>query len=309
MIETMNSTDIAFPNLGIYLENVPKNFSVFGFEIAFYGLIIGIGIIAGVLMAVHEAKRTGQNPDTYWDLVIYAIIFSIIGARLYYVIFSWDYYKDNLLSIFKLREGGLAIYGAVIAAFITVFVYSKIKKKKFWQLTDTAVLGLVLGQIIGRWGNFMNREAFGDYSNGLLAMALPIDAVRQHEITANHWEHVTEGMNYIMVHPTFLYESLWNLGVLLVLLAYRKHKKFEGEISLMYLAGYGIGRFFIEGLRTDQLLLPVIGLPVSQLIGIIAFVVCTIIIIVVRVTQKKSTRGLQESRSLADNQMLGRDIK
>ena len=112
-----------------------------------------------------------------------------------------------------------------------------------------------------------------------------------------------------MVHPTFLYESLWNLGVLVVLLLYRKHKKFEGEISLMYLAGYGIGRFFIEGLRTDQLLLPVIGLPVSQLIGIAAFVVCTITIVVIRVRKKKQDRGLQESRSLADNQLLGRDKK
>ena len=307
MIETMNSADIAFPNLGIYLENVPKNFSVFGFSIAFYGLIIGIGVMAGIAMAAREAKRTGQNPDDYWDFAIYAIIFSIVGARLYYVIFSWDHYKNNLLEIINLRKGGLAIYGAVIAAFITLFVYTKVKKKSFWQMADTAVLGLILGQIIGRWGNFMNREAFGDYSNGLLAMALPIDAVRQHEITANHWAHVAEGANYIMVHPTFLYESLWNLGVLAVLLLYRKHKKFEGEISLMYLAGYGIGRFFIEGLRTDQLLLPVIGLPVSQLLGITLFVVCTIIIVVIRVTMKSEKRILGESASLADNQRLGRD--
>ena len=309
MIETMNSTDIAFPNLGIYLENVPKNFSVFGIEIAFYGLIIGIGIMAGILLAVHQAKKTGQNPEDYWDFAIYAIIFSIIGARLYYVIFSWEYYKDDLMSIFRLREGGLAIYGAVIAAFLTALIYSKIKKRSLWQMADTAVPGLVLGQIIGRWGNFMNREAFGDYTDNLLAMALPIKAVRQHEITANHWAHVTEGMNYIQVHPTFLYESLWNIGVLILLLAFAKHKKFEGEISLMYLAGYGIGRFLIEGLRTDQLLLPVVGLPVSQLIGIVAFVVCTIIIIVAHVHKNKQGKVLLESRSLADNQMLGREMK
>lgn len=307
MIETMNSTDIAFPNLGIYLENVPKNFSVFGFHIAFYGLIIGIGVMAGILLAAREAKRTGQNPDDYWDFAIYAIIFSIVGARLYYVIFSWDNYKNDLSSIFAIWQGGLAIYGAVIAAFLTLLVYTKVKKKSFWQMADTAVPGLVLGQIIGRWGNFMNREAFGDYSDGLLAMALPIDAVRQHEITANHWAHVAEGANYIMVHPTFLYESLWNLGVLTVLLLYRKHKKFEGEISLMYLAGYGIGRFFIEGLRTDQLLLPVIGLPVSQLLGIVAFVVCTIIIIILKRYKKKEKAVFGESISLADNQKLGRD--
>lgn len=307
MIETMNSTDIAFPNLGIYLENVPKNFSVFGFNIAFYGLIIGIGVMAGILLAARGAKKTGQNPDDYWDFAIYAIIFSIVGARLYYVIFSWDNYKNDLSSIIAIWQGGLAIYGAVIAAFLTLLVYTKVKKKSFWQMADTAVPGLVLGQIIGRWGNFMNREAFGDYSNGLLAMALPIDAVRQHEITANHWAHVADGTNYIMVHPTFLYESLWNVGVLTVLLLYRRHKKFEGEISLMYLAGYGIGRFFIEGLRTDQLLLPVIGLPVSQLLGIVAFLVCTIIIIVLRIYKKKEKSVFGESVSLADNQKLGRD--
>ena len=307
MIETMNSTDIAFPNLGIYLGNVPKNFSVFGFNIAFYGLIIGIGVMAGILLAARGAKKTGQNPDDYWDFAIYAIIFSIVGARLYYVIFSWDNYKNDLSSIIAIWQGGLAIYGAVIAAFLTLLVYTKVKKKSFWQMADTAVPGLVLGQIIGRWGNFMNREAFGDYSNGLLAMALPIDAVRQHEITANHWAHVADGTNYIMVHPTFLYESLWNVGVLTVLLLYRRHKKFEGEISLMYLAGYGIGRFFIEGLRTDQLLLPVIGLPVSQLLGIVAFLVCTIIIIVLRIYKKKEKSVFGESVSLADNQKLGRD--
>ncbi len=307
MIETMNSTDIAFPNLGIYLENVPKNFSLFGLDIAFYGLIIAIGVMAGILIAAREAKLTGQNPDNYWDLAIYAIVFSIVGARLYYVIFSWEYYKDDLMSIFRLREGGLAIYGAVIAAFLTVFIYTRIKKLRFLQMTDTAVLGLILGQIIGRWGNFMNREAFGDYSNGLFAMALPIEAVRRHEITANHWAHVTDGMNYIMVHPTFLYESAWNLGLLIFLLLYRRHKKFEGEITLMYLAGYGIGRFFIEGLRTDQLLLPVIGLPVSQILGLVLFIAGIITIITVRICKKKEKHVFGESASLADNQKLGRN--
>ncbi len=307
MRETMNIMDIAFPNLGIYLENVPKNFNIFGFPIAFYGLIIGIGVISGILLAAREAKLTGQKADDYWDLATYAIIFSIIGARIYYVIFSWEHYKDDLMSVFKLRQGGLAIYGAVIAAFITVFVYTKVKKKRFAQMTDTAVLGLILGQVIGRWGNFMNREAFGDYSNGLLAMALPREAVRQHEITAKIAANVVGGTNYIMVHPTFLYESLWNLCLLIALLFYRRHKKFEGEITLMYLGGYGIGRFFIEGLRTDQLLLPVVGIPVSQLLGIIAFIVSLITIIVLRKKAKRTQCIFGEAVSLADNQKLGRE--
>ena len=145
----MNAGDIAFPHLGIYLENVPRSFSVFGFEIAFYGLIIGIGVLAGILMAVHQAKVTGENPDTIWDFAIYAVIFSVIGARIYYVIFAWDYYKDNLLSIFNTRNGGMAIYGGVIGAFLTLFLYCKIKKINPFRLGDLCVPGLILGQIIG----------------------------------------------------------------------------------------------------------------------------------------------------------------
>ena len=157
----MGINDIAFPHLGIYLENVPKSFSVFGFQIAFYGLIIGLGVICGVLMAVHIAKLEKMDSDIIWDFAIYAVIFSVIGARLYYVLFSWDLYKNNLLSIFNTRQGGLAIYGGVLGAFATLFVYCRIKKLSPYQIGDCGVYGLVLGQIIGRWGNFFNREAFG----------------------------------------------------------------------------------------------------------------------------------------------------
>lgn len=278
------TTSISFPNLGIHLENVGQNISVFGFDIAYYGMIIGLGVIAGILMAVYEAKRTKQNPDTYYDLALYAVVLSIIGARIYYVIFSWDSYKDDLLSIFNIRQGGLAIYGGVITAVIVVFVFTRVKKLSFWQMTDTAVLGLILGQIIGRWGNFFNREAFGEYTNSLLAMRLPLDAVRSSDVTELMWEHleVIDGISYVQVHPTFLYESLWNLTVLTGLLLWRKHKKFEGEIFLLYLFGYGVGRFWIEGLRTDQLLIPGAGLPVSQVLAAVLVVVSTITMIILR---------------------------
>lgn len=271
----MNATDIAFPHLGIYLENVPKKFSVFGFDIAFYGLIIGIGVLLGICLAVHDAKKTRQNPDVYWDFSIYAIIFSVIGARVYYVIFSWESYKDNWLSIFNTRKGGMAIYGAIIAAVITLFVYARIKKLNPFQMCDTAALGLILGQIIGRWGNFMNREAFGDYTNGLFAMRLPIAAVRNHDITEQMWEHVGEGVNYIQVHPTFLYESAWNVMVVVVMLLYRRYKQFHGEVCLIYLGGYGLGRYWIEGLRTDKLLMPGTELAISQILslGLVVFAV------------------------------------
>lgn len=274
---------INFPNLGIYLEHVGQKISIFGFDIAYYGMIIGIGILAGVLMAVKEAKRTKQNPETYYDLALYAVIFSIIGARLYYVAFSWDLYKDDLLSILNLREGGLAIYGGVIAAMITVFVFSHRRKISFGLLVDTAGLGLILGQIIGRWGNFFNREAFGEYTNNLFAMQLPIDAVRASDITGKMREHieVIDGIEFIQVHPTFLYESVWNIGVLIILLLWRKHKKFNGEIFLMYLFGYGVGRFWIEGLRTDQLQF-FNGVAVSQVLAAVLVVVSAVLLVVGR---------------------------
>ena len=260
---------IDFPNIGIHLKSVGDHITVFGFDIAYYGMIIGLGILVGILIAALEAKRTKQNPEDYYDLAIYAVIFAIIGARIYYVIFSWDMYKDHLLSIFNIRQGGLAIYGGVIAAVITVFVFANKKHLSAPLLLDTAVLGLVAGQMIGRWGNFFNREAFGEYTDGLLAMRLPVDAVRGSDITELMRKHMEteDGVSYIQAHPTFLYESLWCLLILILLLLYRKHKKFNGEIFLIYLAGYGFGRFWIERLRTDQLLLPGIGLPVSQLLA------------------------------------------
>ena len=285
----MNAGDIAFPNLGIYLKDVPRSFSIFGFDIYFYGLIIGIGVIAGIMMAAHMAKVTGQNPDTYWDFAVYAVIFSIIGARIYYVVFSWEEYKGSLINILNIRQGGLAIYGAVIGAFITLFIYSRLKKTNALLMGDTAMPGLILGQAIGRWGNFMNREVFGEYYDGLLSMQLPVAAVRDSgDITENIAAHIPAGANYINVHPTFLYESLWNLLVFAALLLFRKHKRFDGELCLLYLGGYGLGRFVIEGIRTDTLFLPGTTLPVSQLLAalLVVFAVALDVIMRVRLGRK-----------------------
>lgn len=285
----MNAGDIAFPNLGIYLENVPKSFRIFGFNIAFYGVIIGIGIVAGLLTAVQIAKKTGQDPEVYWDFAIYAVIFSIIGARIYYVIFAWDFYRDNLLGIFNIRKGGLAIYGGVIAAFITLFVYARVKKKNAFQIGDTAVPGLILGQAVGRWGNFMNREVFGEYYDGLFSMQLPIEAVRARDISERIAANIPEGANYIQVHPTFLYESVWCLAVFVLMLVCWKHKRFEGEICLLYFGGYGLGRFFIEGIRTDTLFVPGTAIAVSQALSLlmVLFAVVTDVIVRIRLKTKK----------------------
>lgn len=261
--------NIGFPNIGLELSHVGKSISIFGFEVAYYGIIIGSAILIGFLIAMSEAKRTGQNPEDYLDMGMIGVVMGIVGARIYYVAFSWDMYKDNLLEIFNLRGGGLAIYGGVIGAVLAVFLCAKIKKLSAAQIFDTIAMALVNGQMLGRWGNFFNREAFGEYTDSMLAMRLPLDAVRSSDVTELMREHiqVIDNVSYIQVHPTFLYESLWCAVVLICLVLYRKHKKFEGELFLLYLFGYGLGRVWIEGLRTDQLIIPGTEIAVSQLLA------------------------------------------
>lgn len=294
MADMMGATDVAFPNLGIYLNDLPKSFSIFGYEIALYGLIIGLGMVFGFLLAVRLAKKTGQNEDDYWTFIIFGILFGVAGARIYYVIFQWEHYKDNLLSIFNLRQGGLAIYGGVIAAFLTVYIFCKIKKLNPFLFGDTAVPGLILGQAIGRWGNFFNREVFGGYSDGPFAMRIPTAVVRQSDVPQSLRDTILPGTNYIQVHPTFLYECVWNLFILAILLIYRKHKKFHGELCLIYLGGYGIGRAIIESIRTDQLYIHGTTIPVSEVVGIACFVVALAIDIIVRIRiSKKKISGVE----------------
>lgn len=280
----MNSAEIAFPNIGFYIPHLPKGITIGGFTIAFYGMIIAAGMLSGLWLACHQAQRTGQKKEVYTDFAIYAIIFSLIGARLYYVVFSWENYKDDLLQIFNTRGGGMAIYGAVIAAVLTAIIYCKVKKYNFFLLADTAVGGLVLGQIIGRYGNFFNREAFGEYTNSLFAMRLRVDQVNPANITELMRSHMTtiDGVQYIQVHPTFLYESLWNILVLVLILVFTTKKKFNGEIFLLYLVGYALGRVWIEGLRTDQLQIGSTGIAVSQVLSGAIVIVGVVVWICVR---------------------------
>ena len=287
MAEMMGEMDIAFPNLGIYLVNVPKTIMIGNFGIALYGIVIAIGMILGLTLSSKIAGRTGQDPDTIWDLAASLIIFSIIGARIYYVIFMWDYYKDNPMQIINLRGGGLAIYGGIIAGVITLFVYCRRRKKSFPLVLDTVIYGLLVGQILGRWGNFFNREVFGEDTDSRFAMRIPAVMVRERDISASIAAHMTEGTNYIQVHPTFLYEGMWNLMLLILLLIYLKHKKFDGEISLLYFAGYGIGRALIESIRTDQLYITGTTIPVSMMLGIVMAAASIIAIICIRASIRK----------------------
>ena len=287
----MGEFDIAFPNLGIYLQNVPKTFTVFGFTIALYGVIIATGMLLAVAFINREGNRIGMPKDFWWENAVWVLLFGIIGARIYYVVFRWDVYKGNPLEIFNLRGGGLAIYGGVIAGFTTVYVLCRIHKTSYFQAMDVVVLGLLVGQIMGRWGNFFNRECFGGYTDGLLAMRLPVDMVRFGEITQQMWEHVEEGTNYIQVHPTFLYESVLNLCLLIALYLYRDHKRFVGEVALGYIGGYGLIRFFVEGLRTDQLKLGGTGIAVSQALGILCFVAAMVAELLIRLRFRKPAKN------------------
>lgn len=241
---------IAFPGLGIGPFNVREYFTVFGMKIHWYGVIIAVGILLAFLFVSREAKKKEISQDTILDIVIFGLPAAIICARIYYVVFEWDQYKDNFLSVFKIWEGGIAIYGGIIGACLSTVIYCHVKKIPFTQIFDLGAFGLLIGQTIGRWGNFINAEAYGSE-------------------TMMPWRMELVDLG-IMVHPTFLYESLWNLGVFLGLLWYRKYQKFDGEIFLAYLAGYGLGRFWIEGLRTDSLTWGPIR--VSQIVAILCVI-------------------------------------
>ena len=272
---------IGFPNLGVFLENVPRSITLFGFEIAFYGILIGLAFIIGFFIAFSEGKRLNLNEEEITNMGIVGGASGIMGARLMYVIFAWEAYRYNLLGIFNFRTGGLAVYGGVIAALVALIIYTKIKKINFLLIGDIAVLTIVNGQMIGRWGNFFNREAFGEYTNNLLAMELPLNDVRRASVTPLMEENISviNGISFIQVHPTFLYESMWNLGLLCFLWFLRKRKKYHGQLLFIYMLGYGVGRFWMESLRTDQLVISGLGLPVSQVIAGLSIVAAVILMV------------------------------
>lgn len=278
--------DIAFPNLGIYLSDVPGGINIGGFEIKFYGLLIVAAFIIAYLLSAKEAKRTGQNDELYIDCFLVTIIPAILGARLYYVLFRWDSYKDNPLSILNIRQGGLGVYGGVILGVLTIYIFTRVKKVSFALVLDTIVPSLALGQCIGRWGNFFNREAFGSDSDGLFAMRIPSDYVYVQYSTKDVTVHMADKLSYIQVQPTFLYESVLCLLIFIVLLIYRKKfKKTDGEVFLIYAIMYGIGRFIIEGFRTDQLILVTLNetpVPVSQVVAALCVAGSIIVFIILR---------------------------
>ena len=271
--------DIYFPHLQIGIKHLVNHISPFGFTIAFYGIIIGCGMLLGMLVASKEYVRCGYKADDIQDFALFVIVLGVIGARIYYVIFEWDYYSQHLMEIPNIRQGGLAIYGGVLTAIATCIVFCKKKKLDFFPMADAGVLGLILGQAMGRWGNFFNAEAFGGYTNSLFAMRIKESIVNPSMINDNVAAHLQniDGISYVQVHPTFLYESVWNLCVFFFLLCFSKRKKFKGQIFLLYLGLYGLGRFFIEGLRADSLMLFGTGIAVSQALSLVLVIVSIVL--------------------------------
>lgn len=276
------------------------------FRVAFYGVTMALGMILGSMLILHEAKRTGQSDEDYLDIIIWCLISAVVGARAYYVIFAWDYYKDDLLSIFNIRGGGMGIIGGLIGAFIAGYFVCRHKKMSFVLACDTCIIGVPVGQIIGRFGNFFNREAYGQYTDGLFAMQIPLDRCTRASsvVTDEMMNHLVEydGLKFISVHPTFLYEALWNLGLLILLLWMRKHTRFRGQMVLTYFIGYGLGRFWIESLRIDQLIFFGTGIPVTMIVSAIMVVGGILLMVYARKKGIDPTEGMKAVEAEKDDE-------
>ncbi len=280
---------IYFPGIGISLPNVPSGFTVFGVTIKFYGVLIALGFVIALKLAISDGKRTGIKDDDYLDYWLWMLIPCILGARIYYILFNLKEFTgegmtfwDSLKKMVDIRSGGLAIYGGLIAGVIVSIIFTKKRKVYLPLFADNIAAGVLIGQIMGRWGNFFNREVFGSYNSSFIRMAIPLDYYRAHGslgyltnsgIVTDAMLQNTEtvnGLECITVTPSFLLEGLWNLAALLFILWYRKRKKFDGELAMYYILLYGVGRFIIEGDRTDSLMIG--PLKVSQVVAVLCIV-------------------------------------
>lgn len=257
---------ISFPMLGGLTLDFPASFTLFGHTFYLYGVVMALAFIAAVFYASRRAPRMGIKGDDIFGLVLWVLPIAIVGCRVYYVIAEWDRYKDNLLDIFKIWEGGIAMYGGTIAGVLTVIVWSRAKKIPFAATLDAASSGLILGQVIGRWANFVNREAFGGQTDIFCRMGLT----------------TPDGTTYY-VHPTFLYESLWNLVGFIIIDRWwlrKGHRKYDGQVFLFYVFWYGAGRSWIEGLRTDSLYIPGTNIRTSQLVAALSALTALVILLI-----------------------------
>jgi len=295
----LNAPDIFFPNLNITLRSVPRvAFSVFGLDIYMYAVTIVIGIVAAYFLGIWWVKKSGQKVSDYTDLLLLGVPMAIVGLRLYFVIFNWSNYSGQsfIRVFFGFRDGGLAIYGGIIGAALAAVIIGRAKKIPFATLADTGAPSMLLGQVIGRWGNFFNREAFGGYTDGLFAMAIRADQIGgpvTEEIRSN--AVYAHGAYYFQVHPTFFYELFLNALLMVGLIIYRPRKRFNGEILLMYFFGYGVIRFFVESFRTDQMMLFNTNIPLNQVTAVLFALISGGLIVAGHI---KTKRGEKENESV-----------
>ncbi len=262
----MSDISISFPIFGSdFVINPPRYFTVMGRNFYLYGVLIAVGFLLAAWYMMRRSKDFGFTHDNVIDFLLSAVPIGIVGARLYYVIFNPDDYfgAGKWLNIIKVWEGGLAIYGGIIAGIIGLVVYSRVKKFPLGAVLDVSSFGVLIGQAVGRWGNFFNREAYGAATDSIFRMGLG------------------SGSGTIFVHPTFLYESLWNVvGLIILHIVSKKRRRFDGQITLMYIAWYGLGRFMIEGLRADSLYIGKTDIRVSQLLAAVSFGVAVMLLLI-----------------------------
>lgn len=297
--------DIAFPNLGIFITNLKNTIHIGNFTIAYYGIIIAIGMLVAFSIVTRLAKKLGIDDDIFYDIFIIVIIFGIIGARAYYVIFRWDYYQIRPHEILDVRAGGLAVFGGIILVSIAIIIYCKWKKINVLKVLDLTFVGVTVGQAIGRYGNFFNMEAFGDYTNNLFAMRMRTEYLDPANITfTQSLNTITEnGVEYIQAHPTFFYESTLCIVLfcILIYMLLKKHK-FDGQILATYMIGYGIIRFFIESLRTDSLMLGYF--KISQIVS----VVCVILGVVIYILHIKGIKPFNRVEKISKTMKKKKEV-
>ena len=275
----MEKVLVEFPKLNLAFNVTREAFMIGDFAIYWYAILIAVGAILAIIYGISQAKKYGVDPDKLIDIAIFSLVFGIIGARLYYVLFNLESYK-SFADVINIRDGGLAIYGGLIVGIVTGFIVCRVNKTRFLPALDIAAGGFFIGQAIGRWGNFVNQEAFGVNTTSIFGM---YSESTKSYLSSVGWELYKQGIEVnpsAPVHPCFLYESFWCALGFLIILLYRKHRKFDGEIFLFYAAWYGTGRAFIEGLRTDSLMVG--NFRVSQVLSIAAAVLAVAAIIVLR---------------------------
>ncbi|MDO5134430.1 MAG: prolipoprotein diacylglyceryl transferase [Eubacteriales bacterium] len=292
---------IRFPNLGLEWNHVGRSFRVFGFEITLCGICIAVGMLLALAFIVLEAKRKGEDQNRYLTMLLISLMTGAVGARLFYAAFSWNLYRDDPLRILDIRAGGMSFYGGLLGGILGAWLYCLIRRLSFWRMADTVSMGLLIAQIIGRWGNLFNRESFGEYTNIVLAMQLPLSSVNTGEVTAAMRENLVtiDGSPFIQVHPVFFYESVWCLLILLLMMVWKRRKRFQGELFLRYLTFYGLGRFFLEWLRSDSLMIPGTVIPVSMVISGALFVGCGIHLAVRCSMEKKRDKRRRQRKEEA----------